>query len=280
MERISEAAHAIFAARCSRTPLGQLPAVVRPSTEAEAYRVQEAVHELAATAWGAVVGYKIGCTTPVMQQYLGIANPCAGGVFAQGVKQSGVTLAHSDYVRVGIECEIAVRLERDLPASGVPFTAASVAQAVASCMAAIEIVDDRYADWRQMDTPTLIADDFFAAGCVLGAPVVREAAPELSAVVGQTFINGVERGRGRGADVMGHPYAALAWLANHLAGRGRALQAGQIVLTGSLVQTVWLASNDEVLVTVSGLGSVTLKVEGATNTGLESGSGREKSVRE
>ncbi|WP_046867648.1 2-keto-4-pentenoate hydratase [Microvirga massiliensis] len=275
MERISEAAHTIFAARRSRAPLGQLPAVVRPSTEVEAYRVQEAVHELATPAWGPVVGHKIGCTTPVMQQYLGIANPCAGGVFAGRVNPSGVTLATNDYVRVGIECEIAVRLGRDLPASEAPFMAESVAQAVASCMAAIEIVDDRYADWRQMDTPTLIADDFFAAGCVLGAPVVPEAAPELSEVVGQTFINGVERGRGRGSDVMGHPYAALAWLANHLAGRGRALQAGQIVLTGSLVQTIWLAPGDEVLVTVSGLGSVTLQVEGATDTGLESGSGRE-----
>jgi 2-keto-4-pentenoate hydratase len=263
MEKISESAQAIFAARRSRTPLGQLPALARPHTEAEAYRVQEAVHELAAPAWGSVVGYKIGCTTPVMQQYLGIANPCAGGVFAGGVKQSGVTLAYSDYVRVGIECEIAVRLGRDLPASEAPFTAESVAQTVAFCMAAIEIVDDRYADWRQTDTPTLIADDFFAAGCVLGEPVVREAAPELSEVIGQTFINGVEMGRGRGSDVMGHPYVALAWLANHLAGRGRALNADQIVLTGSLVQTIWLAPEDEVLVTVSGLGSVALKLEEA-----------------
>jgi 2-keto-4-pentenoate hydratase len=85
----------------------------------------------------------------------------------------------------------------------------------------------------------------------------------LSEVIGQTFIHGVEVGRGTGSDVMGHPHAALAWLANNLAGRGRLLRAGQIVLTGSLVQTVWLAPEDKVVVTVSGLGSVALDVKNA-----------------
>jgi len=80
-------------------------------------------------------------------------------------------------------------------------------------------------------------------------------------VIGQTFIHGVEVGCGTGSDVMGHPHAALAWLANNLAGRGRFLRAGQIVLTGSLVQTVWLAPEDKVVVTVSGLGSVALDVK-------------------
>jgi 2-keto-4-pentenoate hydratase len=85
----------------------------------------------------------------------------------------------------------------------------------------------------------------------------------LSEVIGQTFIHGVEVGRGTGSDVMGHPHEALAWLANNLAGRGRLLRAGQIVLTGSLVQTVWLAPEDKVVVTVSGLGSVALDVKNA-----------------
>jgi 2-keto-4-pentenoate hydratase len=76
-------------------------------------------------------------------------------------------------------------------------------------------------------------------------------------------MHGVEVGRGIGSDVMGHPHEALAWLANSLAGRDRLLRAGQIVLTGSLVQTVWLAPEGKVLVTVSGLGSVTLDVKGA-----------------
>ncbi len=61
---------------------------------------------------------------------------------------------------------------------------------------------------------------------------------------------------------MGHPHNALAWLANNLARRGRALRRGEIVLTGSLVQTVWLNPGDEVVVDISGLGSVTLALAG------------------
>ncbi len=124
-------------------------------------------------------------------------------------------------------------------------------------MAAIEIVDDRYVDWRRMDAPTLIADDFFAAGCVLGAPVGRERRPDLAAVTGTTLINGIEVGRGRGADVMGHPFAALAWLANSLAARGLGLRQGEFVLTGSLVETRWVSRGEKVTVEVSGLGSAT-----------------------
>jgi 2-oxo-3-hexenedioate decarboxylase/2-keto-4-pentenoate hydratase len=263
MDRISEAAQAIVSARRSRSALGVLLRSLRPQGEAEAYRVQEAAHEmLTASGWGSLVGYKIGCTTPVMQQYLGIETPCAGGMFAGSEHASGVTLDHTAFLGIGVECEIAVRLGRDLPLSDAPFTTEDVSQAIASYMAAMEIVDDRYADWRQTDTPTLIADDFFAAGCVLGEVVDRDAAPDLLDVVGQTFINGVEVGRGIGADVMGHPHAALAWLANNLAGRGKTLRTGQIVLTGSLVQTVWLAPDDQVDVAVSGLGRVSLRLRG------------------
>ena len=62
--------------------------------------------------------------------------------------------------------------------------------------------------------------------------------------------------RGTGADVLGHPHNALAWLANHLAAEGKGLGAGQIVLTGSLVKTVWLNAGDKVVMELSGLGKV------------------------
>jgi 2-keto-4-pentenoate hydratase len=105
--------------------------------------------------------------------------------------------------------------------------AADVAQAVEAYLPAIEIVDDRYADWQTLGAPTLVADDFFAAGCVLGEQVARSAAPDLLDIVGRAVINGVEDGRGTGADVLGHPHHALAWLANHLAADGKALRAGR-----------------------------------------------------
>lgn len=257
MDKTLEAAKTIASARRDLVPLQPLDSAIAPGDEAHGYRIQDAVHAVLAPETGPLVGYKIGCTSAVMQHYLGIPHPCGGGVFSKGVHASGISLRHGDYVRVGVECEIAVRLARDLTATGGTFTADSVADAVDAYHPAIEIVDDRYADWRTIGAPTLVADDFFAAGCVLGATVPRATAPDLPDVTGICVINGVEAGRGSGADVLGHPHAALAWLANHLAAQRKTLRAGQIVLTGSLVQTVWLKAGDRVAMELSGLGSVT-----------------------
>jgi 2-keto-4-pentenoate hydratase len=129
-------------------------------------------------------------------------------------------------------------------------------EAIEAYHPAIEIVDDRYVKWESMGAPTLVADDFFAAGCVLGKAVARTKAPDLLTVKGRAIVNGKEVGRGTGADVLGHPHNALAWLANHLADEGKGLHAGQVVLTGSLVKTVWLNAGDSVKMELDGLGTV------------------------
>ena len=256
MDRVLAAANRIAVSRRIRSPLAPLDADIAPQDEAEGYAVQRALHDLLLPHQGALIGYKIGCTSRVMQDYLGIPHPCAGGVFERGVHGSGAQLASADYVRVGVECEIAMRIARDLAPSEEPFTAEWVIEAVDACHGAIEIVDDRYAEWETLGAPTLIADDFFAAGCVLGTPVARTHLADLRTVRGRALINGVEAGRGSGADVLGHPGEALAWLANHLAIEGRGLHAGQIVLTGSLVKTVWLKAGDRVTMELDGLGRI------------------------
>src|SRR5438309_9861356 len=204
MDKILAAAKAIALARRNHAPLAALE--VPPADEAEGYQVQRALHDLLLPHVGPLVGYKIGCTSEVMQEYIGIPHPCGGGVFQKGVHDSGVQLAAADYVRVGVECEIAVRLKRNLSAGEAPFTAEWVGEAVEAYHPAIEIVDDRYVKWETMGAPTLIADDFFAAGCVLGKAVTRNAAPDLLQVTGRALINGKEAGRGTGADVPGPPH--------------------------------------------------------------------------
>jgi len=245
--------------RDHRLNLRRLPALdaeVRPRDEVQAYAVQDALHAALEPALGAVSGHKIGCTTAVMQAFLKIPNPCAGGVFASTVHASPARMPHARYVRVGVECEMAVRLGRDLPASATAYTRDSVAGAVDEIMAGMELVDDRYVDYTTLDTPTLIADDFFDAGCVLGTPVRDWHGLDLTALTGITWINGVEVGRGRGADVMGHPFEALAWLANNLSRRGRGLRAGEFVFTGSVVETKWVNRGDAVVMEIDRLGRV------------------------
>jgi 2-keto-4-pentenoate hydratase len=260
----AEAARAIAAARLERRPLAPLPGDIAPRDLAQGYAVQAALQKQLEPHLGRRVGWKIGCTSEVMQRYLAIPHPCAGGVYERVVHRSGAQLPAGDYVRVGVECEIAVRLARDPAARGETFTESDVASAIDAYYPAIEIVDDRYVQWETLGAPTLVADDFFAAGIVLGVPVSAAGLPDLLQVSGRALVNGQEIGRGTGADVLGHPHKALAWLANHLAQQGAGLRAGDIVMTGSLVKTAWLQPGDAVQMEFSALGDVHVRIGAAT----------------
>jgi 2-keto-4-pentenoate hydratase len=264
MHRISErkrAARLLANDRLSLAPI-ELAEECRPVDETDGYEYQVAVNRhLYEAGLGDVVGHKIGCTTPVMQSFLGILSPCAGDIFACSVHPNRAVVRRSDYVRLGAECEIAVALSRDIVPGEAPFTRATVTAAVGAVMAAIEIVDDRYRDYRAVGVPTLIADNFFNAGCVLGDPVKDWHRLDLAQLEGTSAINGREVGRGRGAMVLGHPLEALAWLANSRADRGLSLKAGHFVLLGSLVETKWLNAGDHFAIDIEALGALELTVD-------------------
>ena len=257
---IERAAAVLASGRLDREKLGRLPDAIRPGDEGEAYRLQAAVRErLSAGGYGEPAGRKIGCTTAVMQEFLGIPNPCAGFVYAPTVREADGEFDYSSFLHVGVECEIVVRLGADLPASGVPYERSTVEHAVESVMAGIEIVDDRWDDYRSMDVETLIADDFFGAGCVLGEPVAAWHALDLASLRGTMSINGHQVGSGVGGDIMGHPFRALAWLANSAARHGASLRSGEFVFLGSIVETKWIERGDIVEIEVEGLGAATAR---------------------
>lgn len=258
---IAEAAELLVATRLELVPFAGFPDNCKPHSEAEGYAIQGALRDRLSVKLGPVAGYKIGCTTPVMQAYMKIDHPCAGRIYESTILHGDAVMPHGKWRRVGVECEIAVRLGKPLEPSCAPFSREAVADAVESCMAAIEIVDDRYVDYEALDAATLIADDFFNTGCVLGEPVTDWRSLDLAAVRGSTEINGVEAGAGTGADVLGHPLEALALLANEAARRGETIEAGAIVLTGSIVQTKWLEPGDHAVCRLEGLGTVSLKTQ-------------------
>ena len=105
-----------------------------------------------------------------------------------------------------------------------------------------------------------IADNVSNAGAVLGTPVKEWRDVDLVAACGRLLINGELAGEGYGGDVMGHPFEALAWLANSLTKYGRTLTQGMIVLTGSLVVPKFLNPGDSTSFVVDGLGGVRLNV--------------------
>jgi 2-keto-4-pentenoate hydratase len=232
----SDAAEAIIEARRNRRILAPLGANA-PQTVEAGYAVQKEV----ALRFGGVppAGFKIGATTKQMQAYLGLSGPAAGFVPKAGLRHSPAAARHADYVDPGIECEVGLRLARDI-APG-PCTRAEAEAAVGEVFAAMEIVDRRYGDLAALGTPTLIADQVFHAGGVTGPPVKDWRAIDLGTTRGRLSVNGKLRAEGVGADLLGHPFEALAWLA---ASPGAAafggLKAGQVVLLGSVTPPIWL----------------------------------------
>lgn len=213
-----------------------------------------------AASLGPVVGYKIGCTTRALQEFMGIDNPCAGAIFASTVFQPGVRLELTDFVRPGIECEIGVRLRAALDPRDGPIDRKRAAQAVEAIFTSIEIVDERYVDYRELSIPVLVADNFMNAGCIKGAEHTDVDPLALDRARGSTLVNGETVGAGVGADILGHPLEALIWLGNELGSRGRPLQAGMFVSLGSMVKPYFPQAGDRVAIVNDMLGEVSLTV--------------------
>lgn len=227
------------------------------STVQAAYDVQRAYVALLQRDAGAVVGYKIGLTSPRMQAMCGIAEPVCGAVLARRVHRSGVVLHRAEHGRLGLEFEIAVRIGRDTGEQST-HTADTVRAFVDGVCAALEVVDDRNADYSALDVRGLVADNAWNAGIVLSDFIA--AWPALPSVEGIVSIDGEPIDRGFGRDVLGDPFVVVAWLANHLAVRGDALRAGQIVMTGSLVPTRFPTEDETYRFDVKGIGTVSATV--------------------
>ena len=261
-DRIQRAAGFLWEEHHARKPFAPIPAPLAPRTVDEAYAVQEGFHTRMAEVHGRIAGYKVALTTPVMQQMVGFHAPIAGAILGGTMHSSPVTLRRIDYVRLGIECEIAVELGMDLPAAKAPYSRDLVADAVAAVIPAFEVVDDRQADYAQLAAHvlSLIADNAWNAGVVLGSPLREWHSLDLAAARGAMALNGVVVGEGHGRDVMGHPFEALTWLVNMLAQQGKSLTQRMIVMTGSIVATRFVDAGDVASFSMDGMGEVRLGV--------------------
>lgn len=252
-------ARALFDQHHARLPFVPFTGAAALASIEDAYAVQEAFVGLLCADTGArIAGWKIGLTSLRMQALLGIDSPIAGAVLNSRLQAQGAVVARSGYGRLGLECEIAVRLGRDLPATHGPYDAATAGAAVEAVCAAIEIVDDRAADYTVTDIGSLVADNSWNAGLVLGE--FRTAWPDLAAVTGVVWRDDIDIDRGCGADVLGHPFVPLAWLANHLARRGQGLRAGDIVSTGSLAPTRFPTAPEGCRFVLDGIGEVAIEI--------------------
>ena len=220
---------------------------------AGAYAIQAAYVKKLEASLGRQVGYKIGLTSKRMQEMCGVNHPNSGVVFEQRVLKSGVTLSLSKLGRLGIEFECCSRLGRSLAPRGKPYTLEEVSAAVDAVCPAFEVIDDRNSDYP-LDLLSLVADNSWNEGNVLGE--FTSTWPDLGTATSMLECDGKIIDEGKGADVLGHPFEPLRWLANNLNALGQTLKAGEIVLTGSWVTTRFPKAGEHYKYTIEGVGSV------------------------
>jgi len=259
---VRRVARGIFEANRAREPFRRLRGADAPGSMDDAYRIQDEVHRLFVTegGFGPLGGHKIALTSRAVQELCGVDRPAYGAIFASTIRSSPAVLKASSFMHLGLEFELAVAIGTDVPASGAPYDRATIAPFVDACMPAFELIEDRHADYGDLDAESILTDRCWCAGVVLGAPASGWRQVDLATTPVELGWNGQVVDRGVAGDSMGHPLDGLAWIANHLAARGRTMAKGEIVITGSALKTRFPELGDEVTYRIAGLGESTVRL--------------------
>lgn len=238
----------------SGVPVPPLTETYDGLTLGDAYTIQQIqIHDR--LAGGATIsGYKVGLTSEPMRQQFGVSVPDFGHLLSDMDYPADASVPVGRFLQPRAEPEIALVLGRSL--RGPRVSVSDLVGATAYAMPAIEIIDSRIASWKisLLDT---VADNASSGGFVLGQSPVPLAGLDLS-LTGCVFRrNGKIASTGAGAAVLGSPLHAATWLANELLGRGAELDAGHVILTGSITASIPVGSGDAVTASFDRLGSVT-----------------------
>ena len=255
-------AREIFEAHQSRQGFQALRGADAPENLETAYRIQDEVDRLfqAEGDAGPMGGHKIALTSKVIQELCGVDQPAYGAVLAKSIRRSPATVKAADFIRLGLEFEVAFEIGRDVPRQEAGYDRTSIAAFVGSCMPAFELIEDRAADYKDLDAASILTDRCWCGGVVLGAPLSDWRDLDLANAQGRLTWNDEQIDKGLAGDALGHPLEGLAWIANHLISRGKSLRQGDIVITGSALKTQFPKPGDRACYRIEGLGEVAVEV--------------------
>lgn len=242
--------------RAERDRAGILPFTkANPFLGAEtAYQAQELFYGRRLTEGERLIGLKLGLTSKVKQLALGIDQPVYGHVTSGMMVPFGEPVHLAELINPKVEPELALLMGREVDENA-NFPA--LLAAIEAVIPAIEVVDSRYrTPFRLVDS---IADNSGAARVVLGAAARPPRELTDLRLLGCVFRHSRGVDTAAGGAVMGHPAAAISWLARQLTGRGQRIEAGQIILTGGLTSSVPLGKDMIVRAEFDGLGSVVVR---------------------
>ena len=246
----------LYAALRDRQAVEPLSARHPEVSIADAYAIQQRMLARRLAAGERVVGKKIGVTSQAVMDMLGVFQPDFGWLTDGMVYNEGQAIPADTLIQPKAEGEIAFVLKKTLRGPGV--TAADVLAATEGVMACFEIVDSRIRDWKIKIQDT-VADNASCGVFVLGDRLVDPRDVDLATCGMVLEKNGEIVATGAGAAALGHPANAVAWLANTLGAHGIALEAGEVVLSGSLAAMVPVRAGDNLRVTIGGIGGCSVR---------------------
>ncbi len=249
----------IAEAERARTPTRQISQLHPEFTIDDAYAIQQAGVALAERAGRVVRARKIGLTSKVMQQAVGISEPDHGVIYDDMFYAHGDTIPFDRFIAPRLEVELAFVLGSDLAGPG--CTLPDVLEATEYVTPAIEILDARIqmTDPDTGSTRTIVdtvSDNAADAGIVVGEQRFGPGELDLPWVAAVLRRNGVIEESGVAAAVLDHPATGVAWLADRLAARGVTLRAGLLILAGSFTRPIWVRRGDDYVADYGPLGTI------------------------
>ena len=125
-------------------------------------------------------------------------------------------------------------------------------------MSCFEIVDSRIENWKIKIQDT-VADNASCGVYVIGDEQVDPRSLDLSACRVEVQKNGEFLSEGLGSAVQGSPLQSIAWLANTFGVLGIPLQAGEVILSGSLVPLEPVVVGDKMSMQLEGIGNLDIE---------------------
>lgn len=263
-EQAAEIATRIRDAERSRVPTKQVSQLHPELGIDDAYAIQQAGVRLAEAEGRVVRARKIGLTSKVMQEAVGIAEPDHGVIYDDMFYASGDTIPFDRFIAPRVEVELAFVLGSDL--SGPGCTLDDVLDATEYVTPAVEILDARF---QMVDPDTgssrtivdTIADNAADAGIVVGQGRFAPRDLDLPWVCAVLRRNGVVEESGVAAAVLDHPANGIVWLADRLARHAVVLRAGELLLAGSFTRPAWVHRGDAFVADYGPLGTVALRFD-------------------
>ena len=255
---LSGIAQQFLSTEAQKKPIIQVTHLRPNITVEEAYQVQHQVINMISEQGYKRIGKKVGFTSSAAQNMAKLNEPAYGELLDRYQVPSGGVIDTSSFIKPLLECEIAFVMGQTL--TGPNITPAKVMAATESFVAAFEIVDFRTQDWA-IGKYEAIAYNVFIRHFVLNPTPIQMVDTLLPDITIDLHKNGTLLTSGDGRNVLNDPANSVAWLVNKLANHGQSLQAGELVLAGSLTSLVPIESGDYFEARFDTLGTVSVKFE-------------------